>query len=99
MRYLLSNQEVAYLSGSKDLTSKQRRDIRYRLNQKLRLLGAAADLRDAAEFPYGGRWSSLVKIPQPIMTTVNERDDKTTRKSGGPDVIRTRDPRHVKAVS
>jgi hypothetical protein len=38
-RYLLSKGEVAYLSGSKELTSKQRRDIRYRLNKKLKFEG------------------------------------------------------------
>jgi hypothetical protein len=41
MRDLLSKQEIAYLSGSKELTSTQRRDIRYRLNKK------AANLRGA----------------------------------------------------
>jgi hypothetical protein len=47
MRYLLSKQEIAYLSGSKELTSKQRRDIRYRLNKK------AANLRGTADFRGG----------------------------------------------
>jgi hypothetical protein len=36
---------------------------------------------------------SLVRIPPPI--SENER----VKEKNGPDVIRTRDPRHVKAVS
>lgn len=34
---LLSKNERAYLTGSKEFTAKQRRDIRYRLNKKLKL--------------------------------------------------------------
>ena len=41
---LLSTNERAYLAGSKELTPKQRRDIKYRLNKKI------AQFRDAADF-------------------------------------------------
>jgi hypothetical protein len=34
---LLSKNERAYLAGSKDFTAKQRRDIKYRLNKKMKL--------------------------------------------------------------
>jgi hypothetical protein len=36
---LLSKNERAYLAGSKEFTAKQRRDIRYRLNKKMKLFG------------------------------------------------------------
>ncbi len=58
MQYIFSKNEIAYLTGSKEFTGKQRRDIKYRLNQKLRLLNNNGDDDDdsrggAAEFRGG----------------------------------------------
>lgn len=108
LQHFLSKTEVAYLSESREFTKAQQRCIRYRLNKKLRLLGVSnfsesvSDLRDAASELRDGsenllsRWSSLVRIPHEIGIIESDNNDK---KNGGPDVIRTRDPRHVKAVS
>ena len=95
----LSKAERDYLSGSREFTNKQKRDIKYRLNKKLRLLNSdiaaisnfrgAAELRDAAA---AGQWSSLIRIPSSGVVGNIEREEKTN----GPSRIRTNDPRHVK---
>ncbi|HJU34756.1 MAG TPA: hypothetical protein VJ695_06520 [Nitrososphaera sp.] len=63
--------ERTYLAGSKEFTAKQRRDIRYRLNKKLRRRGAA-ELRDGDDDDDDGRRSSLVRRVPPT-DRVNER--------------------------
>jgi hypothetical protein len=68
------------LSGSKELASKQRRDIRYRLNKKSKLCGEerrAAELGDAD----AGRWSSTVGISPSI--GFNEREKERIEKIVG----------------
>ena len=50
----------------------------------------------SSRFVVGGE-SSLVRISPP--DEVNERVEEGEKKRSGPNEIRTRDPRHVKAVS
>jgi hypothetical protein len=66
LRFLLSRQEIAYLSGSKDLTSKQRRDIRYRLNKKLKLFGGSRAV--AAEVASGKELNSRAPTDSSMAT-------------------------------
>jgi hypothetical protein len=89
---LLSPVEEAYLNGTRDFTKAQQRYIRYRLKKKLRLLDESRDAAAAAAAMLLRLESSLVRIPLSDIPC-NKREER----SSGPDVIRTRDPRHVKA--
>ena len=47
----------------------------------------------------GGGKSSLVRIPLDCATNERGGEENNKEKNGGPEEIRTPDPRHVKAVS
>ena len=86
LQHLLSKNEIAFLSGSKGFTGKQSRDIKYRLNQKLRLLnldlasvaadfrGGAAELRDDQE--------EAALVAQPGRALQYSEKDRTMRSLG-----------------
>src|SRR5918999_514692 len=81
----LSKAERDYLSGSREFINKQKRDMKYRLNKKLRLLNSdiaaisnfrgPAELHDASA---AGQRSSLVRIPYSGVVGNIEREEKTS---------------------
>ena len=105
----LSPSEKALLEGNHNFSKTKARYLRYRINKKLKLQGqdltsigilidnsnhrddSAATLRQQPR-----RWSSLVRMP-PQTDYCYEHEIESKNNNGGPDVIRTRDPRHVKA--
>lgn len=100
---LLTRTERAFLTRQKQFSRDQQYYIRSRLLKKIKALyGIEVPLLDEKRYLAASckvlkeeKWSSLVRISSLSGTGINEMD----KKYGGPDMIRTRDPRHVKVVS
>jgi hypothetical protein len=97
---LLSKTEKAYLANREQFSKRKQRDIRYRLNKKLRLLdqelmigeensGGVAELRDGLHLllhtSSNSRRSSVVRISR------RDSDYKNGKSNGGPAELRSRD--------
>jgi hypothetical protein len=110
---LLTQTERDYLLQRREIGKPQQRYIRYKLHKKIKqfyeielpllmekgyIVAASSHAAAISSHVQEKKGASLVRIPTCIKEGNNERE-RNKHNNGGPDVIRTRDPRHVKAVS